>query len=81
MKKKTRTPPINIKRKNSAHTKTNFIRPARKITTSFMSMLVVIAMRIAKAATVVETAPALVNSETENVTTLKLATPPKADVT
>lgn len=48
--------------------------------TDFRIILVVIAIRMAKAATVVETVPALVNSEMENVTALKLATPPRADV-
>ena len=67
-------------RKKPTHTRKSFMRPARKMIVNFTAILVVIAIRIASAATLIEKVPALVNSETENVTALKLAIPPNADV-
>ena len=73
-------PLANIKAKQTLENRNNFIDPARLIMVSLTIMFVDMAKRIEIAATEVSISPEFTNSETENVTTLRLAKPPRAEV-
>ena len=66
--------------KQMLDSKKSFSEPARMIMISLTIMFVDMARRIEIAATEASISPELTNSETEKVTTLRLASPPSAEV-
>jgi len=74
-------PLASINTKQILETTNNLVEPARLMINSFTIMFVDMAKRIETEATDINISPVFNNSETENVTTLRLANPPSADDT